>query len=374
MDLSSLGIDAILLIFYIFLALGFSFICSVSEAALLSMTPSYIASLKDSNPKKASKLEALRLTNVDRSLAAILTVNTVAHTLGAIGAGSKATAVFGDAWFGVFSAVMTLLILFLSEIVPKTLGAQHWKKLSGFTYFSVNIMVKAMFPLIWVSEKLTKLLSNGKRGHDVNRDELVALANIGGEQGVLNDRESDIIRNLLGLRAVLSSDVMTPRIVVFALNRNMTVDEALHVPHHTRFSRIPIYEEDKDHLTGFVLREDLMAAQANDEEQKPLHEFERELQAVPETAALSKVLDLFLKERQHIAVVVSEYGESKGIITLEDVLETLVGEEIIDEGDKVADMRELAKKRWQRRARKMGVMFDEAGDDVSEVNLGEPRQ
>lgn len=367
MDVPGIGLDAILLIFYILLALGFSFICSVSEAALLSMTPSYIASLKESQPKKASKLEALRLTNVDQSLAAILTVNTVAHTLGAIGAGSKATAVFGDAWFGVFSGVMTLLILFLSEIVPKTLGAQHWKQLSGFTYISVNIMVKTMYPLIWVSEKLTKLLSAGKKSHDVNRDELVALASIGGEQGVLSDRESNIIRNLLGLRGVSASDVMTPRIVVFTLDRCLSVEEALAVPHHTRFSRIPIFEGDKDHFTGFVLREDLMSAHNAGEGTTSLQHFERELTAVSENAALSKVLDIFLKQQHHIAVVVNEYGESKGIITLEDVLETLVGEEIVDEGDRVPDLREFARKRWERRARKMGIDLETG--EVNEADL-----
>lgn len=355
MDPSSLGVDALLLVFYVLLALGFSFLCSISEAALLSMTPSYIASLRESNPVKAEKLKDLRETNIDRSLAAILTVNTIAHTLGAIGAGSKATAVFGEVWFGLFSAVMTLLILFLSEIVPKTLGATHWKKLAGFTLIYVNFMVKAMYPLIFISEKLTRLMAGDKKHNDVNRDEFAAMANIGEEQGVLSDRESEIIQNLLELRSIDVSDVMTPRIVMFTLNKDLTVDEALKAKTHTPFSRIPIYENEPDHLIGFVLREALLNAQANKQGDVPIYEFKRDLLAVSENAPLSRVLDIFLEQHQHIAMVINEYGESKGLVSLEDLVETLLGEEIVDEGDKVADMRELARIRWQRRAKRMGI-------------------
>ena len=355
MDPSTLGADALLLIVYVASALGFSFLCSLCEAALLSMTPSYIASLKESNPLKAQKLKDLRETNLDRSLAAILTVNTIAHTLGAIGAGSKATAVFGEVWFGVFSAVMTLLILFLSEIVPKTLGATHWKKLAAFTLIYVNFMVKAMYPLIVVSERLTRLISSGKKDNDVDRGEFAAMANMGEEQGVLSDRESAIIQNLLELRSVNVSDVMTPRIVMFTLNKDLTVDEALKVKTHTPFSRIPIYEDEPDHLIGFVLREALLTAQARKQGDMPISEIRRDLLAVSDTAPLSKVLDIFLEQHQHIAMVINEYGEAKGLLTLEDLVETLLGEEIVDEGDKVADMRELARKRWQRRAKRMGI-------------------
>lgn len=350
-----MGIDALLLIFYITLALGVSFICSITEAALLSMTPSYIASLRETKPKKAERLKRLRETDLDRSIAAILTVNTIAHTLGAIGAGAKATAVFGEAWFGVFSAVMTLLILYVSEIVPKTLGAVHWKGLSGFTYTTVSLMVKAVYPLIFVSERVTRLLAGDKKEGHVNRDELAAMANIGEEQGVLNDRESQIIKNLLELRTVKVSDVMTPRIVMFTLDKNLTVRQALETETHTHFSRIPIYENEKDHHVGFVLRDDLLHASSQERGDAVIESFCRKLITVTDSAPLAEVMDLFLQERQHIAVVVNEYGETKGLVTLEDVMETLLGEEIIDEGDKVADLQEMARKRWERRARKMGI-------------------
>jgi CBS domain containing-hemolysin-like protein len=350
-----MGIDAVLLIFYISLALGVSFICSIAEASLLSMTPSYIASLKENKPKTAERLKRLRETDLDRSIAAILTVNTIAHTLGAIGAGAKATAVFGEAWFGVFSAIMTLLILYVSEIVPKTLGAVHWKALSGFTYAAVAIMVKVVYPLIFVSEGLTRLLAGNKKENHVNRDEFAAMANIGEELGILNDRESQIIKNLLELRTVKAIDVMTPRIVMFTLNKSMTVRDALKAETHTHFSRIPIYENEKDHLVGFVLRDDLLHAHSREEGDLLIESFCRELITVADSAPLAAVMDLFLQRRQHIAVVVNEYGETKGLVTLEDVMETLLGEEIMDEGDKVADLQQMARKRWERRARKMGI-------------------
>ncbi|MDX1669488.1 MAG: CNNM domain-containing protein, partial [Limnobacter sp.] len=287
-----MGIDALLLIFYISLALGVSFVCSITEAALLSMTPSYIASLRSSKPKKAEKLKKLRETDLDRSIAAILTVNTIAHTLGAIGAGAKATAVFGEVWFGAFSAVMTLLILYFSEIVPKTLGAVHWKALSGFTYAAVAFMVKAVYPLIFISEGVTRLLAGDKKESHVNRDELAAMANIGEEQGVLNDRESQIIKNLLELRTVKANDVMTPRIVMFTLDKDMNVRDALDAETHTHFSRIPIYEDEKDHLVGFVLRDDLLKSMSREEGDTVIDQFKRELIAVSDTAPLATVLDL----------------------------------------------------------------------------------
>lgn len=174
-----MGTDALLLLLYVVLALIFSFLCSVAEASLLSITPSYIAGLKETEPKKAAVLHRLREVKIDQSLAAILTVNTIAHTVGAIGAGSKATAVFGDAWFGLFSAVVTLLILFASEIVPKTLGAVYWRQLAGFTAMYVNVLIKGMYPLILISEKLTRLISGGMKGSDFSRDKFVALAGIG---------------------------------------------------------------------------------------------------------------------------------------------------------------------------------------------------
>lgn len=360
---TSLGTDALLLLLYVGLALVFSFMCSIAEASLLSITPSYIAGLKDSNPKKAAQLQRLKVDNIDQSLAAILTVNTIAHTMGAIGAGSKATAVFGDAWFGVFSAVMTLLILFLTEIVPKTLGATYWRQFAGFSTFYVNLLIRTMYPLIVVSEKLTKLISRGQKLHQFSRDEFVAMASIGKEEGMINDRESKIIRNLFLFKSVEASTVMTPRIVVSALQKDLTVEQALSDPTKALFSRLPIYGADLDSVVGFVLREDLLVAKSLGQTQRPLTDFRRDIVAVIASTPLSRLMETLLEQRQHIALVVGEYGETKGLVTLEDVVETLLGIEILDEGDKVDDMQKLARQLWAKRAERMGIQLqpDEPG-------------
>ena len=352
----SIGGDAFLLVLYVLLALLFSFMCSVAEACLLSISPSYIAGLREKHPAKAAQLKKLKEDNLDRSLAAILTVNTVAHTAGAIGAGSKATAVFGDAWFGVFSAVMTLLILFLSEIVPKTLGAVYWRQLAGVTASYVNFLVKAMYPLIIFSEKLTQWISGGKKAQHFNREEFVAMAGIGEEQGLLNNRESKIIRNLFLLKSVDASAVMTPVSVMSAMQKDMTVTAALGMDEKVSFSRLPIYTSQFDSIVGFVLREDLLMAQGAGRGTTSISEFRRDITAVLSGTTLSSLLETLLEQRQHIAMVVGEYGETKGLVTLEDVMETLLGIEILDEGDKVEDMQVLARQLWAKRAHKLGMV------------------
>jgi CBS domain containing-hemolysin-like protein len=355
----SLGGDAFLLLLYVVLALVFSFMCSIAEATLLSITPSYIAGLKELQPKKAELLRRLKEEKIDQSLAAILTVNTIAHTVGAIGAGSKATAVFGSAWFGLFSVVMTLLILFLSEIVPKTLGAVYWRQLTGPTALFVNVLIKTMYPLILVSEKLTKLISGGKNHNNFSRDEFVAMAGIGQEQGHINERESKIIRNLFLFKSVEASAIMTPRIVVSALQKDLTVQAALNQPEKMPFSRMPIYSANIDAIDGFVLREDLLVALNQGKGDAPISSFKREIISVLDTTPLTRLLETLLELRHHIAVVVGEYGETKGLVTLEDVVETLLGIEILDEGDKVEDMQQLARQLWAKRAERMGIRIDE---------------
>ena len=351
----SFGSDAFLLVLYVVLCLLFSFTCSIAEASLLSITPAYVAGLREKQPKKAELLRQLKGEKIDQALAAILTVNTIANTMGAIGAGSKAIAVFGSVWFGVFSAVMTLLILFLSEIVPKTLGAVYWREVSGATALYVNFLIKAMYPLILVMEKITKWIASGKKTGDFSRDEFVAMAGLGHEMGHINERESKIIRNLFRFKLVHTSAIMTPRVVVAALQADLTVDEALASLQKSTFSRIPIYSQHVDAVTGFVLREDLLVAQNEGRGNAQVGSFRREIVAVLDTLPLSKLLETLLQERQHIALVVGEYGETEGIVTLEDVVETLLGIEILDEGDEVEDMQLLARQMWKKRAQRMGT-------------------
>ncbi len=347
--------DLVLLIVYVLLALVFSFLCSVAEAVLLSVTPSYIAGLREKQPKKAAMLKRLKLDNVDRSLAAILTLNTIAHTVGAIGSGAKATAVFGSAWFGVFSAVMTLLILFLSEIIPKTLGAVHWPKLAGVTALFVRALILSMYPLILVSEKLTRLIARGKGHHMFSRDEFIAMAGIGERSGQINERESRIIHNLFRLESLTAKDVMTPRTVIVALNRDATVTEALETAGESPFSRLPLFNKDLDDITGFLLKDDLLLSKATDQGDVKLETLTRDILTIPGDTPLSGLLETLLARRQHIARVVGEYGETKGLVTLEDVVETLLGMEIVDEKDKVEDMQALARQQWEKRAKALGL-------------------
>ena len=347
--------DTLLLISYILLAIGFSFLCSVAEAVLLSITPSYIEGQKDKRPKRAARLKRLKQDNVDQSLAAILTLNTIAHTAGAIGAGAKATVVFGSAWFGLFSAVMTLAILFLSEIVPKTIGAIYWSRLVVPTILFVQSLIVTLYPIVWISEKVTKLISRGKAIHYFSRDEFIAMARLGNECGHIHDNESRIIRNLFRYGSVNAMDVMTPRSVVFALAEDRTVSEEFEHIKDKPFSRIPIYKKGIDDITGFVLRSDILLGKASGRQGEMLKSLKRDISAVPETASLPMLLDSFLKDRQHIALVVDEYGGTSGVVTLEDLVETLLGVEIMDEMDSVENMRGLARKLWIQRAKALGI-------------------
>lgn len=347
--------DAILLVLYVLLALVFSFLCSVAEAVLLSITPSYIAGIQQDRPKLANLLKRLKQDNVDQSLAAILTLNTIAHTVGAIGSGSKATAVFGSAWFGLFSAVMTLLILFLSEIIPKTLGAVYWRSLARPTATFVQALIVVLYPLIWLSEHLTKLLASGHSHHTFNRDEFVAMAGLGEQSGQIDEHESRILRNLFQFASLTARDVMTPRTVIQALPEHTTIQQALNAKPDTPFSRLPVYSDSLDHVSGFVLKSEMLLAAARNQGDSPLTSIRRKLITVPASTRLSALLDRLLDQRQHIALVVGEYGGTDGLVTLEDVVETLLGTEIVDELDSIADMQALARRKWEQRAKTLGV-------------------
>lgn len=353
--------DGLLLIVYVMLALLFSFLCSVAESVLLSITPSYIEGQKERRPKYAALLKRLRQDNVDRSLAAILTLNTIAHTVGAIGAGAKSTIVFGSAWFGLFSAVMTLLILFLSEIVPKTLGAVYWSMLAGPVSYFVNILIAVLYPVVWISEKLTRFISHGKEVHIFSRDEFIAMARIGVKEGHIRDKESRLIRNIFRFESIKVTDIMTPRTVISSLPEDMTIIDSLEQITQIPFSRLPLYTTHIDEVTGFVLKEDILINAAQKRGDEKLISLKREILAIPDSISLTALFERFLKERQHIAIVVNEHGGTDGLVTLEDLIETLVGMEIMDETDNVEDMRVLARKQWKKRAGAMGLdvdMFD----------------
>ncbi len=356
--IEGMNVDGVLLIIYILLALVFSFLCSIAESVLLSITPSYIQGQKENRPKYAALLKRLKQDNVDRSLAAILTLNTIAHTVGAIGAGAKATVVFGSAWFGLFSAVMTLLILFISEIVPKTIGVIYWTKLVYPISFFVNTLIVILYPIVWISERLTKFISHGKDIHIFSRDEFIAMAQVGVETGQIHSKESRIIRNLFRFESLKVADIMTPRVVISALAEDMNIIDSLKQVTHTPFSRLPLYRTHPDDITGFVLKDDILIFTAQKRGDEKLKALKREILAVPYSVSLTALLEQFLTDRQHIAIVVNEHGGTDGLVTLEDLIETLMGMEIMDETDDVEDMRTLARKQWLERAKAMGIEAD----------------
>ena len=366
--------DVILLVSYILLALVFSFLCSVAEAVLLSITPSFIAGLRDRKPKLAALLKRLKQDNVDQSLAAILTLNTIAHTVGAIGSGSKATVVFGSAWFGLFSALMTLAILFLSEIIPKTIGAVYWRNLAGLTAQFVRGLIWSLYPLIWLSEALTRLIARRKSAHVFSREEFIAMAGIGERAGKLDQRESRIIKNLFRFDSLTARDIMTPRTVISGFPQDMSVSEAADARPSVAFSRLPIYQADLDHITGFVLKDDLLIAKAQDRGDVKLETLKRDIIRVAGNMPLSNLLEFLLEERQHIALVIDEYGGTKGLVTTEDVIETLLGMEIVDEMDNVEDMQVLARQQWAKRARALGLAVDANGRTPATQRVGESTQ
>ena len=344
-----------LLVAFVALALVSSFLCSVAEAVLLSITPSYIEGLREKRPKRAALLAQMRLEKVDRSLAAILTMNTIAHTVGAIEAGAQSATVFGSAWVGYFSAAMTLLILFLSEIIPKTLGAVYWRQLVGATAIYIRTLVVGLYPLVLISEALTRLVARGKEVHRFSRDEFVAMAGLGEQTGALDPHEHAFIRNLFQFRVLTARDIMTPRTVIASLSIQMSLAEAKQTAANSPFSRLPVFAAGPDDIKGFVLKDELLASSEDAADGGELTTLLRETVAVPESMNLVRLMNIFLENKVHMAIVVDEYGGTRGLVTLEDVMETLLGMEIVDEMDNVTDMQELARKQWRKRSKVLGV-------------------
>lgn len=346
------------LVGWVVLALGVSFLCSVSEATLLSVTPVFIEALAGRHPQRAAVLRRVRQEQLGRSLAGILTLNTIANTAGAVGAGAEATKIFGSVWVGVFSAAFTLTILFVSEIVPKTLGAMYWPSLATPMALLVRGVVVSLYPLILIAEGVTRTLSRYAPGHAFTREEFLALAGMGERAGLLNEQESRIIRNLFRFGSLKARDIMTPRPVIQALPDHLTVAEAVARHARTPFTRLPLYHGEIDQVSGFVIKDEILLAQAQGRGDVPVASLAREIKSVSGGISLSTLLELLLRERLHIVVVVGEYGELKGLVTLEDVVETLLGMEIVDEVDTVEDLQALARQQWARRASALGLVVD----------------
>ncbi len=347
----------LLLIIYISIALGFSFYCSIAEAVLLSVSRPYVTLLEKESPSKGKLLKSLK-DDINRPLAAILSLNTIAHTMGAAGAGAQAALVFGSAYIGVISAVLTLLILVFSEIIPKTLGAHYWRQLAVPVALSLKPLILILYPFVLLSEKLTMGLTKEK-DIKITRNEMAALADLGEREGQLATQETRILKNLFLLRETSVKDIMTPRSVVFSLSEDLKVSEYFARHDSVRFSRIPVYKNHQDNIIGFVLRNDLLLAQARGNTDNELTNYVREITALPYDTSVLNAYESLLDSRGHILLVIDDYGAVLGVATLEDILETLLGLEIVDEGDKIPDMQQLARKLWRKRAREMGLDIDD---------------
>lgn len=345
----------LLLFVYLFIALFISFLCSVMEAVLLSTPLSFIHTACEQNQKR-SHLFLKQKSHVDKPLSAILSLNTVAHTVGAAGVGAQAVAVFGEAYFGIVSAILTILILVLTEIIPKTLGAVYHKKLMGITALIIQVMIVITYPLVVVSAFLTRLLSKKGKEFSTSREEISTLAKIGTEEGILGDKENKIIQNLIKLKSFKINEIMTPRIVVSTANEDMNLQDFLKNKEWLHFSRIPVYKENNENITGYIFRESVFEKLAEDQFHLKLKDIKRPIVIFPTTINVLRAWEKLLSEKEHISLVADEYGGMAGIVTLEDIIETLLGFEIVDEKDKIENMQEYAMNKWKARQKTNELM------------------
>ncbi|NQY88523.1 MAG: HlyC/CorC family transporter [Colwellia sp.] len=342
-----------LLVMYLFIALFFSFLCSIAEAVLLSVSWVYI-SLIEKKGQKAGKILRELKEDINKPLAAILTLNTIAHTVGAAGVGAQATLVLEDISLGVVTALLTFLILVFSEIIPKTLGASYWKRLAPVTAYSIKFLIIILSPFIKVLDFITQGMVK-KESPGFKRNEFSIMAQLSVEEGHIDAQEATILQNLLLLQEIKIKKAMTPRTVMFSESQALLVGEFFHKHQKNRFTRIPVYDKNPDNIVGFVIRADLLLAQARGNTDISLSNYVREMPTFLDNMFLSKTMKEMLLGKNHISLIVNEYGTVRGILTLEDILETLIGHEIIDEGDKDVDMQKLAKRLWKAKAQKYAI-------------------
>jgi len=347
-----------LLLVYLFVALFTSFLCSIMEAVLLSTPLSYVKAKIGAGDQKAEAFLKLK-EDIEKPLSAILSLNTIAHTVGAAGVGAQATKVFGDSYFGIVSAVLTVLILVLTEIIPKSIGANYNKELMGISAGVIKGMIFMIYPLVWVSAILTRLLARKDKGFTTSREEISALASIGVQEGIFGDKENKIIQNLMRLKNIRITEVMTPRIVVTVANEEMTLQEFLKHKDFLHFSRIPIYQENRDNITGYVFREVVFEKLAEDQFNLKLKDIKRPIVAFPGSITLFKAWEKLIEKKEQISLVTDEYGGMDGITTLEDIIETLLGFEIVDEKDTVDDMQKYAMDRWKAKQKKYELLREQ---------------
>ncbi|MEP1469497.1 MAG: hemolysin family protein [Halieaceae bacterium] len=338
-----------LLVIYLVIAIGVSFLCSILEAVLLSVTPAFVESELRNKPRRAKALKQVK-TDLDQSISSILILNTFAHTMGAAGVGAQASNVFGEKWESLIAFLLTLAILYFSEIIPKTLGATFWKQLALPSAYVIQVLVKLLFPFVWVSARLTGVFSS-HQASAISREELAALAQLGAKEGALGPQESQLLENILVLREARTEDILTPRSVVTALDHSLTISVAVAELGDNPFTRIPLYEGGIDSVVGLVFRPAMLQAERDGNGDNALADIASPMYSVSEDLPVLQLLDTFLKRREHMFLVQDRYGQTAGIVTLEDALETLLGREIMDESDTVEDMQQLARSKYRSRLR-----------------------
>ncbi|MBR1707014.1 MAG: HlyC/CorC family transporter [Bacteroidales bacterium] len=336
-----------LLLIFLLGAMAISFLCSVLESVLMSTPLSYITMKEDEGDRNASLFMKMK-SDPDRPLTAILSLNTIANTIGAAGVGQQATLVFGSHWFGLVSAITTILILVFSEIIPKTIGTSHWKDLLWLSKV-MNFLVYLLFPVVWLIEKLRRVISKDEPDTTISREEVSAMANIGEEEGVIDNSENKVIQNIIKLDDIKAYDVMTPRVVAAIAPESMTLKEFYKQEDLSHNSRIPVYSESPEFITGYILRYDVLENLADDKFDTRLVSIKRPIAAFHEETSVSDIWESLLKTKDQIALIIDDYGCFQGIITLEDIIETILGMEIIDENDTITDMQQYAKERWLKR-------------------------
>lgn len=335
------------ILLYLIGALALSFLCSVLEAVLLSTPVSYI-SMKESQGVKSASLMMRYKTNIDRPVAAILSLNTVAHTIGAAGVGSESVKVFGEAYFGIISAILTLLILVLSEIIPKTIGASYWRELAMPSAKIIRVLIFLTYPLVWLSELLTRCFAPKIQPLTVSREEVAAMVDMGEEEGVFEAEESQIIKNFLKLEKVKASQIMTPYVVVESTCAQTTMQEFHDNPNLSNFSRIPVYNDQNEFICGYVLKSNVLEKICSGKTNESISGIMRPILFFSENDSVSDIWKSMLEKKEHIPVITDEYGCMRGIVTMEDVIETMLGVEIIDECDTVPDLQAVAREKFSK--------------------------
>ena len=360
-----------LLLIYGFLAIFFSFLCSILEAVLLSVTPTFLNVSKGENKSFATGLQKLK-NDVDRPLIAILTLNTIAHTVGAILVGEQAGKLYADTapaeflgisvqQVSIVSAVMTILVLVVSEIIPKTIGATYWKQLAGFTTSALNILVNILkyTGILWLMMQITKLFGKSAHENIFSRADFTAMASVAEESGELEGGESTIIKNLISLERLTVNDIMTPRVVMVTANQDMNLKNFYKANKDLRFSRVPVFETKNDHITGYVLKDEVFHQIIEGNDDMQLKDLLRRIIMVNSTDSLDELFKKLTSQNEHIATVVDDYGSVVGLVTMEDVVETLLGTEIVDEFDNIEDLQSFAREKWQERAKARGLIEDQ---------------